>query len=142
MRTTILCVFVLAISLLIACHSGNQGGVRLIKADKDTPFDSSQSPFKLNPDSLLPIDFTQDLSQKTLAELRMLRSSVFARNGQLFKEPEIRGYFSSKYKWYSYVTTQIWSRIGDKVVNEPEITKQEREFVDKIDDLIKKKLKN
>ena len=141
MKTTILSIALIALMVITSCNSGQKGGVRLIASDKDNPLDQSQPPFKLNPDSLLTIDFNQDISNKSLSELRLLRSSVFARNGQLFKEPEIRGYFAAKYKWYNHVTTEIWARIGDKVVNEPEITKQERDFVDKIDALIKEKIR-
>jgi hypothetical protein len=95
----------------------------------------------INPDSLAHIDFNQDLNKKTLPELRYLRSLVFARNGQLFKEYDLRGYFAANYKWYDTLTTMVWMRIGNKIVDLTDITEDEKNFVDKIDNLIEEKQK-
>jgi hypothetical protein len=139
MRTKILMALSIIALFILSCNTERKGGIKIIYSDKDNPYGEKLPPFRLNPDSLLTINFNQDLNAKSLSELRFLRSSVFARNGQLFKEPEIRNYFSKKYKWYPAVTTEIWSRIGDKIVDEPEITKPERDFVKKVDALIEEK---
>lgn len=48
-----------------------------------------------------PFDFSypEDLSSLTYEELRLLRNEVFARNGYLFTDGFLRGYFN-RYKWY------------------------------------------
>ncbi len=48
------------------------------------------------PDSL---NYPYDLSSKSYDELRLLRNKIFARNGYLFNDGFLRGYFN-QYDWY------------------------------------------
>jgi succinate dehydrogenase flavin-adding protein (antitoxin of CptAB toxin-antitoxin module) len=45
------------------------------------------------------VEMPEDLSKLTYEELRLLRNEVYARNGYLFTDGYLRGYFN-KYKWY------------------------------------------
>jgi hypothetical protein len=46
-----------------------------------------------------PFDTTMDLSGKSYLELRLLRNEIYARNGYLFKDAALRGYFNT-FDWY------------------------------------------
>jgi hypothetical protein len=128
--------------VIVACnHSAINQGKITIESEKGNPFDQELTPFFFNPDSLISINFNQDLKKLSIQELRILRSQVFARNGQLLKESELRGYLAAKYDWYDSITTEIWLRIGDKVVEEPVISKTEKDFIKKIDATIEEKQK-
>jgi hypothetical protein len=48
---------------------------------------------------LPPLKAPDDLSSLSYEELRLLRNEVFARNGYLFKDGFLRGYFN-RFKWY------------------------------------------
>jgi hypothetical protein len=135
----------LALNLFIriTCYAQRSpDGVITINASDQNPYGEKMKPFSFFPDSLLPIDFKQDLRQKTISELRILRNSIYARNGQLFKESELRSFFAAKYNWYDTLTTEIWLRIGDTIVYEPVLTHQEYSFIKKIDSKIAEKIKN
>ncbi len=45
------------------------------------------------------LSYPEDLSTLSYEELRLLRNEIFARNGYLFSDGYLRGYFN-KYKWY------------------------------------------
>ena len=45
------------------------------------------------------LSYPEDLSILTYEELRLLRNEIFARNGYLFSDGYLRGYFN-RYKWY------------------------------------------
>ncbi|WP_162555684.1 DUF3160 domain-containing protein [Reichenbachiella versicolor] len=45
------------------------------------------------------LNVPEDLSSLSYADLRLLRNEVFARNGYLFNDPFLRGYFN-RFKWY------------------------------------------
>ena len=49
-----------------------------------------------------PFDFTQDLSSKSLQDLRCLRNELFARKGYLFKDAALRAHFQ-RFEWYQPV---------------------------------------
>jgi len=152
MKKYFLLIVILSI-MVVSCHqSKNQSGTNLLVSNPDNSTlrlvnaginngDTVLPPLHFKPDSLEHIDFNQNLSKKTVPELRYLRNLVFARNGQLFHESYLRGYFSEKYKWYDSITTMIWMRVGDKIENEPEISTEEKNFVEKVDNLIKEKQK-
>ena len=77
------------------------------------------------PERILPpvFDYTQDLSKKSIVELGLLRNEIFARNGYLFDDAVLRGYFN-QFKWYQ----PIFEVPEFKV----QLDKQEQQFVDKI----------
>jgi hypothetical protein len=76
-------------------------------------------------------DFSVDLSKKSYVELRLLRAEIFARNGYLFDEATLRGYFN-QFKWYQ----PIFDVPEYKLI----LNKQEFEFVSKVLDLEQAKL--
>lgn len=45
------------------------------------------------------LSYSEDLSTLSYEELRLLRNEIFARNGYLFSDGYLRGYFN-RYKWY------------------------------------------
>src|SRR5688572_9420662 len=53
------------------------------------------------PQRVLPpvFDYTVDITWKSAPELWLLRNEVFARNGYLFDDAVLRGYFN-QFKWY------------------------------------------
>jgi hypothetical protein len=77
------------------------------------------------PERILPpvFDYTVDLSNKSIVELWLLRNEIFARNGHLFEDAVLRGYFN-QFKWYQ--------PIFDVPEFKAQLNKQEQEFVDKI----------
>jgi hypothetical protein len=77
------------------------------------------------PERILPpvFDYTLDLSNKSIVDLWLLRNEIFARNGYLFEDAVLRGYFN-QFKWYQ--------PIFDVPEFKAQLNKQEQEFVDKI----------
>jgi hypothetical protein len=96
--------------------------------------------FAITPDELMHLDLNKDYSTKTLGELRLIRSMMFARHGYLFKKSELRDYFMNNYKWYSEM---VYKNAENQEQGKPEttavLTSDEKKFVDKIDALIKEK---
>jgi len=81
---------------------------------------------------LLHVDLSQSLEDKSLAELRLLRNTLFARQGYIFMKAELRGYFS-KYTWYDSLMYERWER-EDYGANVPiEFTDEERAFIAKVE---------
>ncbi len=68
-------------------------------------------------------DYSIDLSQKTVTELWLLRNEIFARNGYLFEDAVLRGYFN-QFKWYQ----PIFDVPDFKVT----LDSDEQKFVDKV----------
>lgn len=77
------------------------------------------------PERILPpvFDYNMDLSGKTIVELSFLRNEIFARNGYLFDDAVLRGYFN-QFKWYQPVFD-----VPDFKV---QLNNQEQAFVDKV----------
>ena len=77
------------------------------------------------PERILPPVFDYDvvLSNKSIVELSLLRNEIFARNGYLFEDAVLRGYFN-QFKWYQ--------PIFDVPEFKVQLNKQEQIFVDKI----------
>jgi hypothetical protein len=68
-------------------------------------------------------NYNVDLSKKTIVELGLLRNEIFARNGYLFDDAVLRGYFN-QFKWYQ----PIFDVPDFKVI----LNKQEHEFINKV----------
>jgi hypothetical protein len=96
--------------------------------------------FAITPDELMHLDVNKDYSDRTVSELRLMRSMMFARHGYLFKKSELRDYFMDNYKWYSEM---VYKNAELQQQGQPEVkavlTVDEKKFVDKIDVLIKEK---
>jgi hypothetical protein len=77
------------------------------------------------PKRILPpvFDYNVALSNKSIVELWLLRNEIFARNGYLFEDAVLRGYFN-QFKWYQ--------PIFDVPEFKAQLNKQEQGFVDKI----------
>lgn len=107
--------------------------------------DSFQIPKSLNNDSLFNLNLSQDLSRKSLPELRILRSSVYARHGYCFMEADLRGYFSSRTKWYDTLMENQYykheSDTGGSLNSWLTLSLDEKNFVDKTVELEKVKIK-
>ena len=70
-----------------------------------------------------PFDFAVDLSGKSYLELRLLRNEIYARNGYLFKDAALRGYFNT-FNWYQ----PLFDIPGFRL----QINAQEKAFLDKV----------
>jgi hypothetical protein len=77
------------------------------------------------PQRILPpvFDYSQDISNKSVVELWLLRNEIFARNGHLFEDAVLRGYFN-QFKWYQ--------PIFDAPEFKAQLNNQEQEFVNKV----------
>jgi len=77
------------------------------------------------PQRILPpvFDYSMDISRKSAVELWLLRNEIFARNGHLFEDAVLRGYFN-QFKWYQ--------PIFDVPEFKAQLNKQEQEFVNKV----------
>lgn len=98
-----------------------------------------------NPDDIMKIDLNQDLSGKSLQELRLLRNVLYARQGYCFMQADIRGYFSAHMKGYdSIMEARWWAEDEGDSVKFPKIklTKEEEVFIKKIEALEADKKKN
>lgn len=78
-------------------------------------------------------DFDMDLSSKTYIELLLLQNEMYARNGYLFMDAAIRGYFN-QFKWYQPVFD-----VKDFKV---QLSKEESKFIDKIMKIKKEKFES
>lgn len=67
------------------------------------------------------LNYPEDLSTLSYEALRLLRNEIFARNGYLFSDGYLRGYFN-KYKWYK----PVFDVDTFKVV----LNKEERKLID------------
>lgn len=70
-----------------------------------------------------PFNFSVDLSDKTIVELSLLRNEIFARNGYLFNDAVLRGYFN-QFDWYQ--------PIFDVPEFKVRLTQQEQDFVNRV----------
>ena len=77
------------------------------------------------PKRILPpvFDYSMNISKKSVVELWLMRNEIFARNGHLFEDAVLRGYFN-QFKWYQ--------PIFDVAEFKAQLNKQEQEFVDKV----------
>jgi hypothetical protein len=135
MKTVRLLFFVpLLACMMNACSTGNKE--KNDKANTSGISDKVLAP-SFDPDAIMKIDLHQDLSKKSLQELRLLRNVVFARQGYCFMQADIRGYFSAHMKGYdSIMEARWWSEDGgDTTVTFPKIklSPEEEEFVKKIE---------
>jgi len=83
---------------------------------------------------LLPVDLTQSLENRSLEEVRLLRNSIFARQGYLFTKAELRGYFTSTTSWYDSLMWQRWElddqqELENKEAEALDFTKEEQAFL-------------
>lgn len=70
-----------------------------------------------------PIDYEMNLSGYSIVELWLLRNEIFARNGYLFDDAVLRGYFN-QFKWYQ--------PIFDVPEFKVQLNKDEQDFVSRV----------
>ncbi len=78
------------------------------------------------------IDLNQDLSKKSLEELRLLRNALVAKQGYLFMNADLRGFFSAQ-GWYDDLMMQRWELEDEGGDIKPiELNAEESAFAEKI----------
>jgi hypothetical protein len=75
------------------------------------------------------IDYKQDLSEKSLGELRMLRNTVFALHGYDFKQKELKDYFWSL-PWYQHIRRDM-EKSGQHY-SDAMLSAEERRFIQRV----------
>ncbi len=93
------------------------------------------------------IDLNQDLSGKSLQDLRLLRNELFAKQGYCFMQADLRGYFAAYMKGYDSIMNARFDAEDDpvrKATYPPiKLSPDEETFVKKIEALeAEKKKKN
>lgn len=78
------------------------------------------------------LDTEQDITQLTLQELYILRSSVYARHGMLFEESELRSYWRDHTVWYDTLSRSRTLENGNQIY-QPDLPEAEQSFVERID---------
>ena len=86
---------------------------------------------------------SEDLTGKSLWELKVMRNEIFARHGYKFKSEEMRKYFD-KQKWYEPKYDDVTSKLTEienaniKIIKQYENDSQKEKPSSKISDLIEK----
>jgi len=75
------------------------------------------------------IDFQQDLSGKSLSELRILRNTVYALHGYDFKQQEMHDYFWNL-PWYQHIRRNM-EKTG-KQYSDDMLSPEERQFIKRV----------
>jgi hypothetical protein len=129
--------------LISSCSTGNKENGATANSSEVSDRVLHQT---FNPDSILKLDLHQDLSKKSLQELRLLRNVLYARQGYCFMQADIRGYFSAHMKGYDSIMEARWEaeEDGDTKSTFPKIklTPEEEAFVKRIEVLESEKKKN
>lgn len=78
------------------------------------------------------IDLNQDLSNKSLEELRLLRNALVARQGYLFMNADLRGFFTAQ-GWYDSLMYNRWEAEDEgRDIKPIELSAEESAFAEKI----------
>ncbi len=91
-------------------------------------------------DTLWDIDYNMNLNSLSLQNLRIMRNAIFAKKGYLFKQADLRGYFSAYTEWYDKLSYAKWDeeeRTGQPIPLT--FTEEENNFIAKIRELEKAK---
>lgn len=99
----------------------------------------------ITPEAIFNVDLKQDLGKKSLQELRLLRNTLYARQGYCFMQADLRGYFSGHMKGYdSIMEERFWDEESEKKSIAPiSLSKEEAEFIKRIEALeVEKKKSN
>ncbi len=131
-------------SLILSCGNDNKKLGQNGRTEKMMPKDL-QSDSILGFDLNRKIDLNQDLSRKSLQDLRLLRNELIAKQGYCFMQADLRGYFSAYMKGYdSLMNARYESEYPDNKSPFPPIklTAEEEAFSKKIEAMESQKLKN
>lgn len=135
-------LFMLSLVILLqtACGNGEQSTDKktINTPDSDSvttepaSIEPGEIPGTVDPKTLDNIDLQQDLSNKSLQELRILRNAVFARYGYLFMSADLRGFFNQT-DWYAdRMEERWWAKEDGNPKPEIQLTPDEQDFVDRI----------
>lgn len=115
------------------------------KADSSTQANATgtlSAPSYLLTDTILPqsLDLTQDISQLSFQELRLLRSYAYALHGYHFMEADINAFFAANTKWYSDLVWKLWETCESsentkfpEQYEDVKLTADEQAFVARVD---------
>ncbi len=83
-------------------------------------------------------DLNQDLSKRSLQELRLLKAAVYASKGYVFDEADLRSYFLSNNKNYQALMFKHWKESGFDMKKQENLAlnANERDFVRRVDSLV------
>ena len=121
------------ILFLFSCNSENKHETENKNSDS-TQFVNAQYklPGTITPEELSNIDLKQDISNRSLQELRILRNAVYAKYGYLFMSADLRGFFNLT-DWYATkMEERWWAEEEGKAIPEIVLTADEQAFVDRI----------
>ena len=95
-----------------------------------------EAPVSLMTNTQLPrkINCNQDISNRSLQELRLLRSYPYASAGYNFDEADINAFYRANTDWYEKLVWELWE--NDQLplkYKDVRLTVEEQAFVDKID---------
>ena len=78
-----------------------------------------------------PIDMNRDISQLNITELRILRNSIYAREGWAFDDAFLRGVFLNT-SWYNDKMWKRWEQEEEGKPTPVQPTKEEQEFMNRL----------
>ena len=78
-----------------------------------------------------PIDMNRDISQLNITELRILRNSIYAREGWAFDNAFLRGVFLNT-SWYNDKMWKRWEQEEEDKPTPVQPTKEEQEFMNRL----------
>ena len=86
------------------------------------------------------VDLSTDISEMTYAELRLMKSYVYAVHGFWFLDEEVNKFFQTKCEWYEatcydYLEKHDWKALLE--YDKAGLSAEEQAFVDKIDQRMK-----
>jgi hypothetical protein len=76
----------------------------------------------------------QDISSLSLQELRLLRTSVYARHGMYFTEAELYAYFIANTDWYESLVYAVDEESVPLTYDAVKLSEEEQAFVDRVDE--------
>ena len=104
---------------------------------------------QMPPDSILKVDLNQDLTKLSLQDLRLTKNALYARQGYCFMDADLRGYFTANLPTYDSLMNLRWELEEEQSMDSTKkqlikpisFSAEEQKFINKINDLIKDKLK-
>ncbi len=153
MKKTSILLIMTVLLLVIGCNSSKKSDqpkdnspTEMTNTDSSTREGISLLDNKDLPQS---IDFTTDINDLTLQELRLLYNYVYAIHGMHFNEADLYAFFKANTNWYEKLITKLWEEedSGGNILplkySDVKLTTEEQAFVDKIEGRIKElKIRN
>ncbi|MGE0589383.1 MAG: DUF3160 domain-containing protein [Cyclobacteriaceae bacterium] len=135
-------LFVLACDSKTASESTTDTEEQIEKESNAEMVSASGANYQELRDQLPTFDLNQDLSNKTVGELRILRNTIPARYGYLFMSSDLRNYFYNT-PWYSKLMESRWygdcEYSGLEKAPPIEYSPEEKAFMEKVKKLEEEK---